>query len=165
MIFYLFRTKNFVIKYFEKLNFNIFNCASDAVFENDEMIRKNSDDYLFQLYERIVDWRAIKQITIITFSIEAELLIIFRIEKKVIWWKQFFEFIKFDTKKKLVIKCDNRQTIRILIKEVMKLNTKFRHVDVHQHWLRQKMQTKRINVSWIFIIEMSINGLTKMFSK
>ena len=48
------------------------------------MIRKNSNEFFFQLYENVIDWRTIKQITIITFNIEIELLIIFRTIKKII---------------------------------------------------------------------------------
>ncbi len=33
----------------------------------------------------------------------------------------------------LVIQCDNKQTIRLLITESVKLLTKLRHVDIHSH--------------------------------
>lgn len=165
VISYLSRTKNFAIEYSGKLNSNIFNCASDAAFGDDEMTRRSSDGYLFQLYGGAVDWRAAKQTTVTTSSTEAELLAISRTGKEAIWWKRFFESIKFDTEEKLVIKCDNRQTIRILNKENMKLDTKLRHVDIHQHWLRQEVQEGRISVSWVPTTEMPADGLTKVLPK
>ena len=165
VIFYLQCIKHLIIEYSENSIFNIFICVSDLIFENDEIIRKNFDEFLFQLYEDVIDWRTIKQITIITFSTETELLAIFRTIKKTIWWKRFFESIKFDIDETLKIQCDNRQTIRIFIKKIMKLDIKFRHVDVHQHWLRQKMQSEKINVAWMFTIEMSANDLIKHLFK
>jgi hypothetical protein len=83
-----------------------------------------------------------------TFSIETELLILSRIAKKAIWWRRFFESIRFDSMKKLHIRCDNRQILRVLKKEMLKLDIKLKHVDIHRHWLRQKIQTNRISVSW-----------------
>jgi hypothetical protein len=113
---YLNDTKNFVIEFFEKFS-EIFLCASDVAFADDELIRKSSDDYLFKLSDDSIDWRAIKQVTMTTFSIETKLLILSRIEKKTIWWRRFFESIQYDSMKKLHIRCDNRQILRVLKKE------------------------------------------------
>jgi hypothetical protein len=82
-----------------------------------------------------------------TSSIEVELLTLSRIVKKVIWWKRFFKAIQFDSMKKLHVRCDNHQIIRILKKKMLKLKTKLKHVDIHRHWLRQKVQTDRIHIS------------------
>ncbi len=136
VISYLYKIKNLTIKYFEERSSNIFLIASDAAFVDDENTRKSSNEYLFQLYDDSIDWRAIKQITVITFSIEIELLALIWAVKKIIWWKRFFESIRFDLMKKLIIRCDNRQIIRILNHELLKLDIKLKHVDVHRHWLR-----------------------------
>jgi hypothetical protein len=40
----------------------------------------------------------------------------------------------------LTLYCDNQQTIRLLTQEGQKLDTKLRHIDIHQHWLRQEVQ-------------------------
>ncbi len=92
VIVYLNDTKNFVIEFSEKSS-EIFLCASDAAFADDELIRKSSNDYLFKLYDDSIDWRAIKQTTMTTSSIETKLLILSRIAKKTIWWRRFFESI------------------------------------------------------------------------
>jgi hypothetical protein len=75
--------KNFVIE-FSKTFSEIFLCANDVAFANDELITKNSDDYLFKLYDDSIDWRAVKQVTMTTFNIETGLLILSRIAKKTI---------------------------------------------------------------------------------
>ncbi len=99
------------------------------------------------------------------FSIETELLTLSRIANKTIWWSGFFESIQYDSMKKLHIRCDNRQTLRVLKKEMLKLDTKLKYVDIHRHWLRQKIQTNRINVNWCSIAEMSTNDFIKMLSR
>ena len=59
--------------------------------------------------------------------------------KKYIWWIRLFRAIQFDLDEDPVIFCDNMQTIRLLKKEAPKLDTKFKHVDIHQSWLRQEV--------------------------
>jgi hypothetical protein len=164
VIAYLNDIKNLIIE-FSKNSSEIFLCANDAAFADDELIRKSSDDYLFKLYDDSIDWRAVKQVTMTTFSIETELLILSRIAKKTIWWRRFFEFIEYDSMKKLHIRCDNRQTLRVLKKEMLKLDTKLKHVDIHRHWLRQEIQTNRISVNWCSTAEMSADDFIKMLSR
>jgi hypothetical protein len=48
---------------------------------------------------------------------------------------------------------------------MLKLNTKLKHVDIHWHWLRQKIQTSRISVSWISTAEMSADEFIKVLSR
>ena len=61
----------------------------------------------------------------------------------------------------LTIKCDNTQTIRLLVDESTKLQTKLRHVDIHSHWLRQEVQRGSIAVRWVPTKQMMADGLTK----
>jgi hypothetical protein len=99
------------------------------------------------------------------FSIETELLILSRIAKKTIWWRRLFESIQYDSMKKLHIRCDNCQILRVLKKEMLKLDIKLKHVDIHRHWLRQEIQTSRINVNWCSIAEISANDFIKILSR
>jgi hypothetical protein len=54
IIVYLNDIKNLVIE-FSKNSSEIFLFASDAVFADDELIKKNSDDYLLKLYDDSID--------------------------------------------------------------------------------------------------------------
>lgn len=58
------------------------------------------------------------------------------------------------------IYCDNQQTIRLLSKETPKLVTSL-HVDIRQHWLRQEVQERRLQVKWVRTAVMPANKLTK----
>ena len=55
VIFYFQCIKHLIIEYSKNSIFNIFICVSDSIFENDEMIRKNFDEFFFQLYENVID--------------------------------------------------------------------------------------------------------------
>ena len=57
------------------------------------------------------------------------------------------------------LKCDNRQTISLIIKEEPPFSTRLRHVDIHRHWLRQEAQEKRAQFAWVPITSMAADGL------
>jgi hypothetical protein len=81
--------------------------------------------------------------------------------REVIWWRRFFAAVKFDTQQATEIHCDNLQTIRTLTKETVKLEMRLRHVDIHQHWLRQEVEDGTITIKWLPTAQMPADGLTK----
>ena len=48
-----------------------------------------------------------------------------------------------------------------MIKDSPKLVTKLKHIDIHQHWLRQEVANGNINIKWVSMNNMVANGLTK----
>jgi hypothetical protein len=60
IISYLYEIRNLAIEYFDKRSTNILLCVSDAAFPDDEVIRKSFDEYLFQLYDDLINWRIAK---------------------------------------------------------------------------------------------------------
>ena len=61
----------------------------------------------------------------------------------------------------ITIKADNLQTIRLLVREDVQLSTKLKHVDIHQHWLRQEVKSGNINIQWVPTANIKANGFTK----
>jgi hypothetical protein len=158
---YLCSTRTYAIEFSGENDAQIFKCVSDAAYADDTASRRSSDGFLFQLYGGAIDWRAGKQKTVTTSSTEAELLSLSTAAREVIWWRRFFANINFDTQQTTQIHCDNLQTIGITTKETVKLETRLRHVDIHQHWLRQEVQKGTITVKWLPTAQMPADGLTK----
>ena len=59
------------------------------------------------------------------------------------------------------IQCDNYQTIRLVTAEIAVLQTRLRHVDIHNHWLRQEVLNGTIKVVYTPSNELMADGLTK----
>jgi hypothetical protein len=152
------------LEYGGGLTGNIFIIASDAAYA-DQLDRSSSEGYLVKLFGAAVDWRAGKQRTVTTSTTEAELLAVSEAAKNVYWWKRLFLDIGFDPEHEISILCDNRQTVGLLRNEEPMIRTKLRHVDIHQHWLRQEVQSGRISVKWIETNRMPADGLTKILPK
>jgi hypothetical protein len=159
---YLLNTKTLSIKYCDHPATPIFTPSSDAAFADDQQTRKSSFGYLFQLYGGPIDWKASKQITVTTSSTEAELLALSETARQCIWWMNFFRHIQFDLSDRTPIRCDNQQTLGLVNNEMPRLSTRLKHIEVHDSWLRQEIQTGNISTVWVSTNDMAADGFTKI---
>jgi hypothetical protein len=143
----------------------IFLGSSDAAFADDSETRHSSRGYLFQLFGGPVHWKSVKQNIVTMSSTEAELLSLSLTAREITWWRRFFKSISFDTEQQVTLLCDNLQTIRLLQQDTPRLNTKLRHVDIHQCWLRERVQNNQLTIQWIPTPKMAADGLTKELSR
>ena len=63
-----------------------------------------------------------------------------------------------------MIQCDNSQIIQLLTRQYLCLDMKLQHVDVHKHWLKQKVQRNYISVKWTFSVNLLADNFTKPFT-
>lgn len=159
IITYLYNSKYLAIKY--SADSDSFIGASDAAFADDSKTRRSSEGFIFHLFGGAIDWKASKQSTVTTSSTEAELLALSHASKEYLWWKRLFANIRLTFDSEPIIHCDNKQTIRLICEDEMKLQTKLKHVDIHQHWLRQEIKNKSIRIDWIKTADMPADGFTK----
>jgi hypothetical protein len=112
----------------------------------------------------MIDWAVKKQFIVSIFIIEAKFFSMLHADKKLIWWIHFFQKLKFDSNQKIMIYNDNLQIIRLLISKILKIETKLRHVDIAQCWLRQSVQNDYFSMNYLSIAKMITNELTKILS-
>jgi hypothetical protein len=137
--------------------------ASDASFADNTMDRKSSQGYTIRLYGGLIAWKASKQDTVTTSTTEAELLALSQVAKEAIFTSRLIKELNIKLPESTItIQCDNTQTIQLINKEVSKLQTKLRHVDIHNHWLRQEVSRKTIRVVYVPSAEMLADGFTKV---
>ncbi len=74
----------------------IFENTADVFFAND-LDRKSIEKYIFKLFDDMIDWAVKKQFIVSIFIIEAKLLSMLHVDKKLIWWIHFFQKLKFDS--------------------------------------------------------------------
>jgi hypothetical protein len=84
---YLQGTRNHSIRYtIECCGGEVYAVASDAAY-GDHPDCKSSEGYICLLYGGAIDWKAGKQKTVTTSTMEAELLAISGAAKNIYWWK------------------------------------------------------------------------------
>jgi hypothetical protein len=113
----------------------IFESTANAFFANN-LDRKSAEEYIFKLFDDMIDWTVKKQFIVSIFIIEAKFFSMLHIDKKLIWWIHFFQKLKFNLNQKIMIYNDNLQIIRFFISKILKTETKLRHVDIAQCWLK-----------------------------
>lgn len=139
-----------------------FTVASDASFADNTLDRKSSQAYIMTLFGGVIGWQANKQNTVTTSTTEAELLALSQAAKEGLYISRLLNelTVRLD-QHRLRIDCDNKQTIRLVSSEIARLQTKLRHVDIHNHWIRQEIQKGHIDVQYMPTKKMIANGLTK----
>jgi hypothetical protein len=97
-----------------------------------------------------------------TSTTEAELLALSQATKEGLYVGRLLKelTVRLDNEE-IPIKCDNLQTIRLVTDDIARLQTRLRHVDIHNHWLRQEVRDKRITVDYTPSRDMIADGLTK----
>jgi Reverse transcriptase (RNA-dependent DNA polymerase) len=138
-----------------------FEVASDASFADNTLDRTSSQAYVMKLFGGTIG-RANKQDTVTTSTTEAELLFLAQAAKESLFVTRLVKDmgVTLDDSQ-ITIQCDNKQTIRLVNADIASLQTKLRHVDIHNHWLRQEAARKRIKVVYTPSNDMIADGLTK----
>lgn len=139
-----------------------FEVASDASFADNTLDRKSSQAYAMKLFGGLIGWKANKQNTVTTSTTEAELLALSQTAKESIYVSRLLDelSVRLDTNR-IRLQCDNHQTIRLVTDEIAILQTKLRHVDIHNHWLRQEVLNGSIEVVYTPTAKIMADGLTK----
>jgi hypothetical protein len=70
--------------------------------------------------------------------------------------------MKFDPGHDLVILNDNLQTIRLMNSKIARIDTKLKHIDISQCWLRQMIQSGHIKVDYLPTNQMIADGMIKL---
>ncbi|KAL5371266.1 hypothetical protein DPSP01_014784 [Paraphaeosphaeria sporulosa] len=142
---------------------NCLQVASDASFADNTLDRKSSQGYAIKLFDGLIAWRANKQDTVTTSTTEAELLALSQVAKEAIFISRLLDELRIELlSSSITIQCDNKQTIRLVTEEISKLQTKLRHVDIYNHWLRQEVSTGKIKVEYVHSADMIADGFTKV---
>jgi len=131
---YLKNTRSLALQYGGDDHFQV---ASDASFADNSIDRKSSQAYVMKLFGGVIGWRANKQETVTTSTTEVELLALSQAAKESLFVSRLIKELKVKLDDNHIrIECDNKQTIRLVTEEIAILQTKLRHVDIHNHWLR-----------------------------
>ena len=104
-------------------------------FDNNTLDRKSSQKYIIKLLGKAIVWKANNQDTVTTLSIEAQLLAISQTAKEAIYLSCLMKALTLCLLQVLTFKCNNKQTIQLLVNKSTKMQTKLYYVNIHSYWL------------------------------
>jgi hypothetical protein len=142
--------------------FSTFFGAADASFGDNVETQQSSAGFGFILYGMPIDWKATVLQSVTCSTTEAELYALSAAGVESQYWHCFYRSIGFTLYTKKALWCDNAQTVRLVQGDAGRIETKLCHVDIHQMWLRQEVDSGRITVEWKPTAQTPADGFTKL---
>ena len=133
---------------------------SDANWGNDQNSRRSTSGYLFY-YGGLVSWSSKKQATVALSSTEAEYMALTHATKEAIWLRSLISELKTELRltEPTLIYEDNQSCIALAKNPVQHARTK--HIDIQHHFIRDKVDSKEIELAYSPTDEMIADALTK----
>ena len=78
---------------------------------------------------------------------------------------RLFRDVRLQLNEGLTIWCDNKQTIRLVNDDMMRIQSALRHVDIHNCWVRQEAKKGQFEVKYLPTNKMPADRLTKALDK
>ncbi|MCO5567452.1 hypothetical protein L7F22_021143 [Adiantum nelumboides] len=132
---------------------------TDADLASDLLTRLSTGGYVFMLAGAAISWRSKRQSTVAASSCEAEYRAATDAAKEAIWIGNFLRELNFEVHLPHAIYCDSMAAIDASKKP--KQSEKLKHLDIQDHFIRQKVEDETINLIYINTIENAADFLTK----
>lgn len=139
---------------------------SDSDWAGDVVGRKSTSGFIFMMNNGPVSWCAKKQSTVALSSTEAEYIALTLAAKEATWLRLLMTelgLLGIDNQlTKIALRGDNQSSIALANNPV--LHQRSKHIDIQHHYIRDEVDAKRIELSYIPTEEMIADGLTKPLS-
>ena len=159
---YLRGTTNYGLKYDGNVGSLDLVGFSDADWAGDINTRRSTSGYAFQLGNSTVSWSSRKQHTVAKSSTEAEYVALSTATQEGIWLRRLLSCLKLDMNSPTVIYEDNQGAIDL--SKNPKHHDRTKHIDVCHHFVRERVASKEIAVSYCPTNEMTADIMTKGLS-
>jgi transposase InsO family protein len=135
----------------------------DADYAGDYGTRRSTTGYSFSLGSGAISWCSKRQPTVALSSTEAEYRSAAMAAQESTWLKQLLKDLHQPTEYQVRIFCDNLSSIRLAENPVFHARTK--HIEVHYHYIREKVLEGDIEMVPIKTDDQTADILTKSLGK
>ena len=132
---------------------------SDADWAGDINTRRSTSGYAFQLGNSTITWSCRKQATVAKSSTEAEYVALSMATQEAVWLRRLLHDIGVDIQLPTTIFEDNQGAIDLSKNPKHHNGTK--HIDICHHFVRERVASKEVAVSYCPTDEMTADVLTK----
>jgi transposase InsO family protein len=136
---------------------------TDSDWANCLDTRRSVGGYAFSLGSGVISWTSRKQKTVASSSCEAEYTAAFESSKEAIWLRMVLTSINLPPSGPTTILCDNNAAINL--SEDPSLHQRVKHVDIKYHFLRERVQSKEIKLSYVNTNDNIADIFTKALDK
>lgn len=132
---------------------------ADADWAGDTESRRSTSAYIFQLAGATISWRSQKQSVVALSTTEAEYISVSSAAQEAIWLRRLLKSLSVDVSEPTVINEDNQGTICLTKNPTTHARTK--HIDIKYHFIREKVQSKEIELKYCATDKMIADIFTK----
>lgn len=136
---------------------------SDANWGNDLDTRRSTSGYIFFISEGPISWASKRQSTVALSSTEAEYMALTQAAKEAIWLRRLLAELGFRTQEPTIIHEDNQSAIALAKNPVYHARSK--HIDIQHHFIRDKVESGEVDLSYTPTENMIADVLTKPLPK
>lgn len=120
---------------------------TDSDWANCPDTRRSVGGYLFTLGSGPISWQSKRQRTVATSSCEAEYTAAFEASKEAMWLRTLLTSIDFTPTGPTSLLCDNNAAI--ILSGDPAFHARVKHFDIRYHFLRDRVQSNDISLSYI----------------
>lgn len=131
----------------------------DADYAGDVDQRRSRTGFCFRLQGGVIDWSSKKQTAVALSSCEAEYMAICAAAKEAIWLRRLLEDLGYQQEQPTTLFNDNASAIRVAKDPACFSRTK--HIEVQFHFTREKVEERKISLSYLNTRAMIADVLTK----
>jgi hypothetical protein len=134
---------------------------SDADHGGDVETRRSTSGFYFTMGHGngLISWVSKRQPTVSISTTEAEYIALSASAREAIWIRQLMAELGFEQKAATLIYGDNMSSLTLAKHPSQHSRTK--HIDVHYHFVREKVEEKMIVLKWLRTEDMTADILTK----
>ena len=136
---------------------------SDADWAGDLNTRHSTSGYIFQIGSSTVSWCSKKQATVAKSTTEAEYVALALATQEAIWLRSLLSDLGQELTSPTNIFEDNQGAIQLA--KNPKFHNRTKHVDVTYHFIRERVNSNEISVTYCATNEMKADIMTKGLSK
>ncbi|KAI3789909.1 hypothetical protein L2E82_02715 [Cichorium intybus] len=131
----------------------------DADYAGDLNTRRSTTGYIFMLGSSAVSWCSKRQPTVSLSTTEAEYRAAAMAAQESVWLTQLLKNLNQEIDYKVKLLCDNLSSIQLAKNPTFHARTK--HVEVHYHFIREKVLNGEIDLQYIKTSDQVADLLTK----
>jgi hypothetical protein len=124
--------------------------------------RRSTSGFMFSFGSGAISWSSKNQLTVALSSIEAEYKGVTIVACEVVWLQKLLSYFGQSVDTPVVIYCDNINNILLANNLVYHVRTK--HIEVHYHFIREKVRAREINFIHVSTKDQVANIFTKALS-
>ena len=123
------------------------------------MTRRSTSGYVFLLGGAAVSWSSKRQTSVAMSSCEAEYMAASHAAKEALWETSFLQELGVMNRLKVTVQCDSQSALRLM--KNPQFHSKTKHIDIHVHFIRELVETGRVNFEFCGTDLQVADALTK----